>query len=97
MRERSGLGVCMRVSDGGNTDGGNTDRGNEANGRTRQRKGFGALVTGLSWWQAVLVLAPLALIGIGGAIGGALGGTAAATNAALADAKLSVPGSLRCK
>ncbi|WP_370096294.1 DNRLRE domain-containing protein [Streptacidiphilus sp. MAP12-20] len=41
-------------------------------------------MAGLSWWQAVLVLAPLPLIGMGGAVGGFVGGTAAAANGALA-------------
>ncbi|GIH16921.1 DNRLRE domain-containing protein [Rugosimonospora africana] len=62
-------------------------RGNEANSGARRRKGFGALVAGLSWWQAVLVVAPLPLLGIGGAVGGFLGGTAAAANATLARRK----------
>jgi hypothetical protein len=75
MRERSGLGVCMRAS----------ERDNQADDDGPQRrKGLSALVAGLSWWQAVLVVAPLPLIGIGGAVGGLLGGTAAAANAALA-------------
>lgn len=64
----------MRASDGG---GG-------AGGGTRRRNGLSALMTGLSWWQAVLVAVPLPLIGIGGAVGGFIGGTAAAANATLA-------------
>jgi hypothetical protein len=63
-----------------------SDRGNEADSGARRRK-LSVLVAGLSWWQAVLVVAPLPLIGIGGAVGGLLGGTAAAANAALARRK----------
>jgi hypothetical protein len=39
-----------------------------------------AAFRGLSWWQLVLSLLPLALIGLGGLIGGAVGGAAAWAN-----------------
>ncbi|WP_165845705.1 DNRLRE domain-containing protein [Streptacidiphilus pinicola] len=56
----------------------------EPNGGALPRGRYAAMVAGLSWWQAGLVLVPLALIPLGGAIGGFFGGMAAATNAALA-------------
>lgn len=49
----------------------------------RDRRGLGKLLQGLSWWQVVLVLAPLAMAGIGGALGGGIGGAAFAANLSL--------------
>jgi hypothetical protein len=45
---------------------------------------LGAMFSGLSWWQVVLVLLPFTLAGIGGALGGLVGAAAAAANTALA-------------
>lgn len=69
----------MRASDGDNS-------GDDikASRRAKRRNGLAALVEGLTWWQAVLVVAPLALIGVGGAVGGLIGVAAAGANAALA-------------
>ena len=49
-----------------------------------------AAFRGLSWWQVVLALLPLALIAIGGLVGGAVGGGAAWAN--LKVAKSALPG-----
>lgn len=43
-----------------------------------------AAFRGLSWWQLVLTLLPLALIALGGLIGGAVGGGAAWVNLKIA-------------
>src|SRR5712691_507008 len=56
-------------------------RGSKAPSR---RRGLSARLEGLSWWQAVLALLPMALVPIGGAIGGGIGGAAAVANLALA-------------
>lgn len=63
------------------------ERGSGGGHRASRRKGLGAMVSGLSWWQVVLVVLPFALAGVGGALGGALGGAAAWVNAALARRK----------
>src|SRR5215469_11068867 len=42
------------------------------------------LIKGLSWWQAVLVLLPLTLTFMGGAVGGLIGAVAALACVALA-------------
>lgn len=47
-----------------------------------------AAFRGLSWWQLVLSLLPLALIGLGGLIGGAVGGAAAWANLKVARSAL---------
>ncbi|HZM78796.1 MAG TPA: hypothetical protein VFC19_23965 [Candidatus Limnocylindrales bacterium] len=39
-----------------------------------------AAFRGLSWWQMVLTLLPLALIALGGLVGGAVGGAGAWAN-----------------
>lgn len=44
---------------------------------------------GLSWWQTLLVVLPLVLIGFGGGLGGGIGASAAATNLSLARKPLS--------
>jgi hypothetical protein len=43
-----------------------------------------AAFRGLSWWQLVLSLLPLVLIGLGGLVGGAVGGAGAWLNLKLA-------------
>lgn len=45
---------------------------------------LGAMFSGLSWWQVVLVLLPFSLAGIGGALGGLVGGAGAGANMTLA-------------
>jgi hypothetical protein len=50
----------------------------------RDRRGLRKQLQGLQWWQAVLVLLPLGLIGVGGALGGGIGGAAAVANLSLA-------------
>jgi hypothetical protein len=39
-----------------------------------RRRWLRARLEGLSWWQAMLAVLPMALVGIGGAIGGGIGG-----------------------
>lgn len=52
--------------------------------RAARGRGLRVMLAGLRWWQVVLVVLPLTLIGIGGAIGGLVGGAAAGANTALA-------------
>jgi hypothetical protein len=47
-----------------------------------------AAFRGLSWWQLVLSLVPLALIGLGGLIGGAVGGAGTWVNLKVARSAL---------
>lgn len=62
-------------------------RGSGEGHRAAHGKGLRAMFSGLSWWQVVLVLLPLTLAGIGGALGGLAGGAAAGANTALARRK----------
>jgi hypothetical protein len=55
--------------------------------RAARGKGLRVMLAGLRWWQIVLVVLPLTLIGIGGALGGLVGGAAAGANTALARRK----------
>lgn len=55
--------------------------GSEAPSR---RRWLSVRLEGLSWWQAMLAVLPMALVGIGGVIGGGIGAAAAAANLALA-------------
>lgn len=47
-----------------------------------------AAFRGLSWWQVVLSLLPLVLIGLGGLVGGAVGGAGAWLNLKVARGSL---------
>lgn len=55
---------------------------------TSRRKDRWAAFRGLAWWEIVLVLVPLALIGVGGLVGGLFGGAGAALNLSLARRRL---------
>lgn len=52
--------------------------------RRRERPSFREQLQGLSWWQVALVLLPLVMMFIGGALGGGIGGGAAVGNLSLA-------------
>jgi hypothetical protein len=54
-----------------------------------QRQGFFAQFRGMPWWQILLIVLPLSLIGVGGLVGGVLGALAALGNTYVARSTLS--------
>lgn len=53
------------------------------------KKGFVDQFKAMLWWEKVLVILPLTLLGIGGLIGGLFGGGASAINTTIARSSLS--------
>jgi hypothetical protein len=61
-----------------------------SSGPPRRSTGFFDQFRYMRWWQLVLVVLPLSLIGIGGIVGGILGALAALGNTYVARSRLSV-------
>ena len=57
-------------------------------GPPQRRTGFFDQFRGMPWWEVLLIVLPLSLVGIGGLVGGVLGAIAAMGNSYVARSRL---------